>query len=114
MIRQTAEAHAEIVELLSALRKENDLMVVADSLIVKLPEGKTNDWLDKAIELNPSSDGLRWALSTGSRVEKLIDYVTAAGELYQVPESRLCQDTWPKSLFPAPTKKGSHSGCRCP
>jgi hypothetical protein len=79
VIRQTAEAHDEIVELLGALRKENDLMVVADSLIVKLPEGQTSDWLDKAIKLNPSSDGLRWALSTESRTEKLLDYVTDGG-----------------------------------
>ncbi|MDG1895752.1 MAG: M56 family metallopeptidase [Fuerstiella sp.] len=77
--RQTAEAHDEITDLLSALRKEHQLIVVADAKLVHLPENKDSDWLNQAIELNPSSDGLRWALSTESRTEKMTDYVTDGG-----------------------------------
>ncbi len=79
VIRQTAEAHDEIADLLSALRKEHHLVVVAEVRIVQLPENQASDWLDKAIELNTSADGLRWALSTESRIETLLEYVSAGG-----------------------------------
>ena len=79
VIRQTAEAHDEIADLLSALRKEHNLMVVADARIVRLPDDEDSDWLDQAVDLNSSPDGLRWALSTEPRVERLLDYVTDGG-----------------------------------
>ncbi|MCP4784957.1 MAG: hypothetical protein GY903_28825 [Fuerstiella sp.] len=79
VVRQTPEAHDEIVDLLSALRKEHDMLVMANSLIVQLPENQESDWLDQAIKLNPSADGLRWALATKSRTEKLLDFVREGG-----------------------------------
>ena len=79
VVRQTPQAHDEIVDLLSALQKENDLMVVADSLIVKLPEGQTSDWLDEAVKLNTAGVGLRWALSTDSRTKELLRFVKDVG-----------------------------------
>lgn len=54
-------------------------MVIADATVVQLPEDKDNKWLDRAVELNSSSGGLRWALSTKPRLEKLLEYVTDGG-----------------------------------
>jgi len=79
VVRQTREAHDEIVDLLNALREEHNLLVVAEARIVQLPENKGSDWLDQAIKLNPSAEGLRWALSTEIRCEKLLLYVREGG-----------------------------------
>lgn len=77
VVRQSDDGHDQIAELLTALRREQEVMVVMQAAIVELSAGQ-EDSLNE-IEFQETERGYDWALLSESRVGKFIETLQADG-----------------------------------
>ncbi len=67
VVRQTAEHHDQIVELLSELRNASDRQVCITCQFVALTSPRALDWLAEEIRLQDGGDSVHWSLLSETR-----------------------------------------------
>ena len=77
VVRQTAESHDKIVDLLSALRSEHELIIVSQCLVLQLPNDSS--LTDHGINLHSPAAGPGWDLVHAGSAEKVTQRLLNAG-----------------------------------
>ena len=77
LVRQTGEGHDQITDLLSDLRREQDVMVVMDATIIDLPAGTAQRL--KGVDFQQTDEGYEWGLLSESKVAEVVEELRRQG-----------------------------------